>query len=110
MLGGVAVRLNLTFENLDDLEVALAALLEREDAEGAVTVTVRIADRTIETIVGPFRGDGVRTELEREPAPEDMSLRRVLATVVDDVDLTREDDGDWVRLTKRVHRASEGTG
>jgi hypothetical protein len=37
VLGGVAARLNLSFENLDDLETALNAVLERAAADGEVT-------------------------------------------------------------------------
>jgi hypothetical protein len=48
--------------------------------------------------VGPFTGDLLRAELEREPG-EGVNLRRVLDTVVDGYELGP--DG-WLALTKRV--------
>ena len=44
VLGGVAARLDLTFEGIDDLETALDAVLERTAADGEVTVRLRIDD------------------------------------------------------------------
>ena len=102
VLGGVALRLNLTFENLDDLELALASLLERARDAGEVTVSVRIADDVIETAIGPF-GDDLSAELAREG--DGVGLRRVLETVVDGVNVARREDGHWVELTKSVRRA-----
>src|SRR6476620_10159833 len=47
VLGGLAVRLNLTIENLEDMQIALDSLLEREDGgkPHAITVRVRVAGR-----------------------------------------------------------------
>ena len=100
VLGGVAARLNLSFENLDDLETALNAVLERAATDGEVTVRLHLTGEAIVTRVGPFSSDRLRAELERDPG-EAVTLRRVLDTVVDDYGL----DGDvWIQLTKRVER------
>jgi hypothetical protein len=100
VLGGVAARLNLSFESLDDLETALNAVLERAAADGEVTVRLRLTGEAIVTSVGPFASDRLRAELKRDPG-EAVTLRRVLDTVVDDYSL----DGDgWIVLTKRVER------
>src|SRR6188508_754326 len=80
VLGGVAARLNLTFEHIDDLETALDAVLERAAEDGEVTIELRLTDDAIVTRVGPFAADRLRDELEREPA-DDVTLRRVLDTV-----------------------------
>jgi hypothetical protein len=100
VLGGVAARQNLTYESLDDLAIALDALLERARDDNDVTVTLQLEERAIRAAVGPFPGT-VRRELERD-AGEDMGLRRVLATVVDQVEVDDREDGEWVELTKRV--------
>lgn len=102
VLGGLAVRLDLTFEHLEDLQLALAGLLEGQDDQGDITLTVRVKDDAIEASIGPF-DDRVRQELEREPGDE-MGLRRVLDAVVDEVRVERRDDHDWVELRKRVAR------
>jgi hypothetical protein len=100
VLGGVAARLNLSFESLDDLETALDAVLERAAEDGELTVKLRLADRAIHALVGPLAADRLRAELEREPG-EDVGLRRILDTVVDGYQLDQE---GWLELTKRVEK------
>jgi hypothetical protein len=97
VLGGLAVRLNLTIENLEDLELALDSILQRTDpAAGDVTVAMAVRGGELETSVGPLTAR-LLDEIDRESDGE-LSLRRVLDSTVDDVHV----DGEWVRLTKRV--------
>jgi hypothetical protein len=97
VLGGVAARLNLTFESIDDLETALDAVLERASEEGEVTVELRLDERAIVTRVGPFAADALREELDRDDGS--VGLRRILDTVLDGYEV----DGDgWLVLTKNV--------
>jgi hypothetical protein len=100
VLGGVAARLDLSFESLDDLETALDAALERASAPGEVTVKLRISAGAIVARVGPFASESLRADLERD-RDETMSLRRVLDTVVDGY---RLDPEGWLELTKNVER------
>jgi len=100
VLGGVAARLDLGFESLDDLGTALDAVLERTAPGGEVTVKLRLSDEAIVARVGPFASDELRKELERDPG-DAVTLRRVLDTVVDGYQL---DAGGWLELTKRVER------
>ena len=100
VLGGLAVRLNLTFEALEDLQLALDELLGSRTDDHEVTVTMEVLPGAIEASVGPFPGQTLRRELERNG--EGVGLRRVLATVVDRVELDDREGGQWVQLTKRV--------
>ena len=98
VLGGLAVRLNLTIENLEDLELALDAILARTDpTAGEITVRMSPRDGEIETVVGPLTSR-VLDEIEREGEDDGLGLRRVLHSTVDDIHV----DGAWVRLTKKV--------
>jgi hypothetical protein len=99
VLGGLAVRLNLTLESLEDLQVALDGLLDRDDASAVVTMRVRVTDRGLEAELGPFDGAGLRSDLEREPGVE-LGLRRILDAVVDEVRVDSREDGAWVVLHK----------
>ena len=55
VLGGLAVRLDLTIENLEDLEIALDAILDRTDpAAGEITIRMSLGDGSLETVVGPL--------------------------------------------------------
>ena len=97
VLGGLAVRMDLTVENLEDLQIALDSILARSELEdGDITVRIALRDGALETRVGPLPRD-VLDEIEREQDHE-LSLRRVLESTVDDVHV----DGDSVRLTKTV--------
>jgi hypothetical protein len=99
VLGGLAVRLDLTFEHLEDLELALDALLERSRGEDGVTLLVQVLDEELRTTVGPF--DSVRSELEQEDA-DALNLHRILAEVCDSVEIVDRNGAQWVELTKRV--------
>ena len=99
VLGGLAVRLDLTFEHLEDLELALDALLERPLTEEALTLRVRVLDGELRTTVGPFAA--LRTELERGGA-DALNLSRILGAVCDSVEINDRNGSDWVELTKRV--------
>jgi len=98
VVGGLALRLNLTIETLEDLQLALGAILDRALAsacdDGEITVGLLLREGALETWVRPV-------DLRRELAGDDgeLNLRRILWTVADDVQL----DGACVRLTKKVN-------
>jgi hypothetical protein len=102
VLAGVAARLDLTYEIMDDLGTALATLLERRAEDGDLTVELEVGDKTVSATLGPFRAGALRGELDRED--EGVGLRRVLATVVDRFAAVERDDGDWIELEKRFQR------
>ena len=103
VLGGLAVRLDLTFEHLEDLQLALAGLLDRPSGNGEVTVSVRVESDAIHALVGPFADEGLRDELGRRGENEaELSLGRLLATVVDVVAVDDRGGELWVELTKHV--------
>ena len=99
VVGGLGVRLDLTFEELDDLQVALEALLGCRDDEGEIVVTVDAGDGTVRASVGPF-GASALDALERSDSP--LGLHRVLETVCDTFEVDERDGGSWVELTKKT--------
>jgi hypothetical protein len=62
VLGGLPCGSNLTFESLEDLELALDALLERRRTDDGDRSRARL-DGELQTVVGPFAS--VRAELEQ---------------------------------------------
>ena len=104
VLGGLATRLELTYDVLDDIETALDELLERRELDADVTLSLRLDDDALVTTVGPFAG---RVADELRETGDGLGLRRVLDTVVDDVQLSERDGAQWVELTKRV-RGGDG--
>jgi hypothetical protein len=105
VLGGLAARLDVTVENLEELELALDGLLERRDGGEEVTVSLDTDGDELRAAIGPFRGGAVRAELEGDPG-ESVSLRRLLDTLVDRYEVAEREDGAWVELIKRVQRAA----
>jgi hypothetical protein len=99
VLGGVGIRLKLTIEHLEDLQLALAAALGRVRAD-PLTVTLRVKDSEIEALVGPM-SDGVRAELATDGG-DDVGLRRILDALVDRVELEAVEGRDWLKLTKEA--------
>ena len=99
VLGGLATRLELTYDVLDDIETALDELLDRRELDADVTLSLRLDEDALVTTVGPFAG---RVADELQDTGEGLGLRRVLDTVVDDVQLSERDGAQWVELTKRV--------
>lgn len=104
VVGGLGIRLKLTIEQLEDLQLALDAVLERTRAGEDVTIAMRLKDGEIETAIGPLR-EGVGEELEATGG--EVGLRRILDAVVDSVELTPGEGGDWVTMTKALEARSE---
>jgi hypothetical protein len=97
VLGGLAVRLDLTIENLEDLEIALDAILDRTDpAAGEITIRMLLGDGELQAVIGPLTASLI-DEIERRP-DDALDLRRVLESTVEEIHV----DGDHVRLTKKV--------
>ena len=107
VLGGLAARLNLTFENLEDLELALDSLLERRGDGTEVTLRVLVEDGELRMIIGPFTA--VRAELE-EGGVDSLNLHRILGAVCDSVEIEDREGAQWVELTKRLDALKVGRG
>jgi len=99
VVGGLAVRLDLTMDALDDLQVALDTLLGRRDDDGDVTVRVAFDDTTMRATVGPLPSE-ILDAVEREGG--ELSLRRVLETVCDTFEVEEREGSAWVELTKQT--------
>jgi anti-sigma regulatory factor (Ser/Thr protein kinase) len=101
VLGGLAVRLDLNYDQLEDVQVALAELLEQREDGRDITLSVAVEGDVIRASIGPF-DETLATDLARDGGP--VGLRRVLDTVVDSVEVTDRDGQPWVVLTKAVRR------
>jgi hypothetical protein len=103
VLGGVAARHALTIDVLDDLQLALESLLERDARSREITLVLRVGPETVEASVGPFERAAL-AELDNDSG-RGLDLRRLLDTVVDSVALADRDDGCWVELRKSFQLA-----
>jgi hypothetical protein len=99
VVGGLAVRLDLTIEHLEDMLVALDALLDRMSGGERASIGVTVDGRRLRASVGPF-ADGALDDLELEDGA--LGLRRVLETVCDSFEVEERGAAVWVELSKAV--------
>jgi hypothetical protein len=105
VLGGVADRLGLGFEELDDLQLAVERLLAEAGAQPSVKLVLELSPDRVRAHVGPLREATIAAALQGPSVPGQLGLRRVLETVVDSFGLDDSADAELiVRLEKRVPR------
>lgn len=104
VLAGIASRVDLTLETIDDLQLALESLLEHEEGDLALTVRFELVDGAVHASVGPFDRAGIEPALTGGQTDDGIGLRRVLDTTVDGVELSDRDGSCWVELRKEVQR------
>jgi len=104
VLGGIADRIDLPFEELDDLQLAVERLRAEAGSQASLTLAVEVTDRRVRMRLGPLRERAIAEALQGpEPQPGELSLRRILETVVDSYGVEEAADGELVvRLEKRV--------
>jgi hypothetical protein len=104
VLGGIADRLDLGFDELDDLQLAVERLLAEGDPQDPVTLSFELMGSGVRTRVGPLRDAALATALQGPPpGPGELTLPRILQTVVDSYGVEEVADGHLVvRLEKAV--------
>jgi hypothetical protein len=108
VVGGLGARLALTYENLDDLQTGLDALLARREDDGEITMEIEVSHDMVRSTVGPFP-DGRLGDLANDDSQE-LDLRRVLETVTDSVDVVEGEAGTFVVITKRTAATAGAAG
>ena len=104
VVGGIAARHDVTLDVLDDLQLALDALLDQVGTDpGDVTILLQVDGGSIGLSVGPLPAD-TAAELEHD-AGDGIDLKRLLAALVDDVSVDARDGGTWVELRKAYTQA-----
>src|SRR5688500_17907223 len=97
VLGGVADRMNLSFEDLDDLQLAVERLLVEAASQETVQMRIDIVDHGVRVGVGPLVERTIADALQGpDAAPGELTLRRILQTVVDSFAVEEHADGGIV--------------
>ena len=106
VLGGIADRLDLGFDQLDDLQLAVERLLAEGDPKDPVSLSFELTDGGLRARIGPLRDTALAEALQGpEPPPGELTLPRILSTVVDSYGVEEVADGHLiVRLEKLVRR------
>ena len=102
IIGGIAERVDFAFEEIDDLQLAVERLLAEAGTTGTVCLSFEVGEAGIRTRIGPLSEAKVAEALkDGELVPGQLTLRRILQTVVDSFGVDRaEDGGIVVRLDK----------
>ena len=102
VLGGVADRMNLSFEDLDDVQLAVERLLVEAASQETVRIRIDVRDQGLRIGVGPLAERTLADALQGPDAvPGELTLRRILQTVVDSFGVETAADGRIVvRLEK----------
>ena len=103
IIGGIAERVDFAFEEIDDLQLAVERLLAEAGQVGSVHLSFEIVQDGIRTWVGPLNEHAIADALsDGEVRPGELTLRRILQTVVDSFGVEEADDNRVVvRLVKR---------
>jgi hypothetical protein len=103
IIGGIAERVDFAFEEIDDLQLAVERLLAETCAVDTVQLRFEVGERTVRTRVGPLSEQKVYEALENgERPPGELTLRRVLQTVVDSFAVDQSADGGVTVLLEKL--------
>jgi len=102
VVGGLAARHNLSYEALEDLQLALVTILEGDAYSTAdeIRVELEVTAEAVAMAIGPLNGDAVRADLQNSSEGE-LGLGRLLGTLVEDAGVEGREGGDWLCLSKR---------
>jgi len=102
IVGGIAERVDFAFEEIDDLQLAVERLLAEAGTAGTVCLSFEVGENRIRTRIGPLSEAKVAEALkDGELIPGQLTLRRILGTVVDSFGVDHAADGGIVvRLEK----------
>ena len=96
--GGLAMRLDVTYDDLDDLQVGIEALLALRDDAGELVLSLTADDGVLHASLGPF----APAKVNEGESDGSLGLHRVLDTVCDKHEIEERDGAAWVELTKRI--------
>jgi anti-sigma regulatory factor (Ser/Thr protein kinase) len=103
IIGGIAERVDFAFEEIDDLQLAVERLLAEAGTVGSVQLSFEVGGNGIRTRVGPLSELKVAEALrDGEASPGELTLRRILQTVVDSFGVDESDDGRIVVRLEKV--------
>jgi hypothetical protein len=104
--GGLAARLDVTYDDLDDLQVGIEALLALRDDVGELVVSLSSDEDTLHASLGPFPPEALR----EDGSDGGLDIHRVLDTVCDSHTIEQREGAAWVELTKRIASAAGASG
>ena len=105
-VGGLAARVDLGYETMDDLQLALESILRKAELGPEVTLEAQLEGDSVLLLVGPFGSDPLEATVGQG---ETLELERLLTALVAGTGSFTRDDGCWLRLDVRIPERSGST-
>jgi hypothetical protein len=105
-VGGLAARLGLGYETMDDLQLALESILLKAELSPEITLEAAIDGETVSMTIGPLARDPL---LPGTAGSDELDLRHLLSALVARAESSSRDDGCWLRLDVIVPAGSRTT-
>jgi anti-sigma regulatory factor (Ser/Thr protein kinase) len=102
-VGGLAARLDLGYETMDDLQLALESVLRKAELLDEVTLEAQLEGDAISILIGPLARDPLESA---DRQADSLELERLLTALVAGTESLVRDDGCWVRLDVRIPAGS----
>ena len=103
IIGGIAERVDFAFEDIDDLQLAVERLLAEASNQATVNLSFEIEEGHVRTRIGPLNERAIADALrDGEAAPGELTLKRILQTVVDSFGVEEVSNGGIVVRLEKV--------
>jgi anti-sigma regulatory factor (Ser/Thr protein kinase) len=103
IIGGIAERVDFAFEDIDDLQLAVERLLAEAGSQETVNLSFELEEGHVRTRVGPLNERAIADALrDGEAAPGELTLKRILQTVVDSFGVEEVSNGGIVVRLEKV--------
>lgn len=102
IIGGIAERVDFAFEEIDDLQLAVERLLAEAGSQETIDMSFELEAGHVRTRIGPLNERAIADALrDGDAAPGELTLKRILQTVVDSFGVEEvQNGGIVVRLEK----------
>ena len=103
IIGGIAERVDFAFEEIDDLQLAVERLLAEAGNQQTIDMSFELEEGHVRTRVGPLNERAIADALrDGEAAPGELTLKRILETVVDSFGVEEVSNGGIVVRLEKV--------
>jgi anti-sigma regulatory factor (Ser/Thr protein kinase) len=103
IIGGIAERVDFAFEEIDDLQLAVERLLAEAGNQDSICLSFEVAEGRVRARVGTLSERKIAEALRNgEGAPGELTLARILQTVVDSFGVEEVSDGGIVVRLEKV--------
>lgn len=104
IVGGISARVDLGFEEMDDLQLAIERLHAEAGGQERLKLDFDLSPERVRVRLGPLLERGLADALQRGPVAGALSLACVLDTLVDSYGVEEAADGRvFIRIVKLVN-------